>query len=378
MSEFLQRLRRQAKELNALERDLRVHPKESMDWQRTTMSSAVVGLGTPVERSFLADYFLTTWAEWRGLYQRYPRYFGHAQESLPHPWHRTAHQCRRLAGRLFRDPSLGEALAASWAGQDEESEPPQGRTVDDADAAVLYRGLVPNHLRLSALAAGETDLVPKNGAWIHCADLARRADGRWADAFADAPAGIRGAVLWHVRHYRHASLAVSWLNGGPSSTLDRLLREDTTTTFDMEGWLAALHPRSETAHNVRRVVLRVCQAIAEIGYESFVEDVTSKEFAAGDDSPLGSAQVTLIPGGRPDRLSCIVVGVTKGKWGRALGVPPCDGADQGDSDRRQRANPVLVGSLRHVGRGGIPFAASGGLAEDSPAPILGVGRGRVG
>src|SRR5437879_4921647 len=120
MSEFLHRLRRQAKELTALERDLRVRSEETIDWERTTLSSTVVGLGIPVERSFLADYFLTTWTEWRSLYERYPRYFGLAPEALPHPWHKTAHQCRQLAHNLFHDHALGDSLAKTWGEQDEE------------------------------------------------------------------------------------------------------------------------------------------------------------------------------------------------------------------------------------------------------------------
>jgi hypothetical protein len=121
MSEFFQRLRRQAKELTALERDLRAHPKEKIDWRRTTMSSAVVGLGIPVERSFLADYFLTTWTEWRSLYERYRRYFGRTLESLPHSWQQTAYHCRDLADHLMRDGSLGNVLAATWEEQEAES-----------------------------------------------------------------------------------------------------------------------------------------------------------------------------------------------------------------------------------------------------------------
>src|SRR5438876_1125296 len=120
MSEFLQRLRRHAKEMAALERDLRVDPEETIEWGRTTMSSAVVGLGIPVERSFLADYFLTTCTEWRSLYERYPRYFGQPLESMPHHWQQTASHCRHLADRLFRDKSLGQVLAATWQEQEAE------------------------------------------------------------------------------------------------------------------------------------------------------------------------------------------------------------------------------------------------------------------
>jgi len=159
MSEFFQRLRRQAKELNALERDLRVRPEEKVDWERTTMSSAVVGLGTPVERSFLAEYFLTTWTEWQNLYDRYPRYFGRPPESLPRPWHSTAYRCRERAGHLLRDGSLGNVLASSWEEEREtELAFPPARD-DGAEVAVMYRSMVRNHLRLSALSTAATEDV---------------------------------------------------------------------------------------------------------------------------------------------------------------------------------------------------------------------------
>jgi hypothetical protein len=282
------------------------------------MSSAVVGLGIAVERSFLADYFLTTWTEWRNLYERYPRYFGRPPESLPHSWQQTAYQCRHLAERLRRDGSLGDVLAATW--EEQEGQTKEARLPADAngaEAAVMYRSMVRNHLRLSALASSETGQVVDVGTWNRCAQVVQRADAHWKEVFFQAPATIRGAVLWHLRHYRHAALALSWLDSAPQSTLDHLLKADRTTTLAMQGWLSDLNPRSETAQDAQRVVVRVSQAIAEIGYDYFVEDVTSKEFAVGEDTPVGSAEVMLVPGERGDRLPAIMVGVTKGKSARA-------------------------------------------------------------
>jgi hypothetical protein len=315
MSEFFQRLRRQAKELNALERDLRVRPEEKFDWGRTTMSSGLVGLGIPVERSFLADYFLTTWTEWRNLYERYPRYFGRTLESLPRPWHQTAYRCRELAERLMHDGSLGGTLAGTWEEEQGESkqEPPP-EFADGAEVAVMYRSMVRNHLRLSALAATDTGDLVDAGAWNRCAEVVRGADADWKELFFRSPASTQDAVVWHLRHYRHAALALSWLNGEPRSTLDYVLREDRTTTPAVQSFLSGLNPRSETA---RRVIQRVCQAIVEIGYDYFVEDVTSKEFVAGDDSPVGSRDVLLVPGGPPLPMPGIVVAVSKGKQSRA-------------------------------------------------------------
>jgi hypothetical protein len=227
MSEFVQRLRQQARELDALERDLRVRPKGRVDWTRTTMSSTVAGLGTPVEQSFLADYSLTTWTEWRSLYHRYPHYFGRPEELLPHRWHKTAFRCEHLAEQLFQDAALGDVLTVVWSGEDQVDNP--ANSPDAAartEAAVFYRRMVRNHLRLSALAGGEADLRADYGPWGRCALVARKADEQTKRQFTQAAAPIREAVVWHLRHYRHANLEVSWLNGAPRMTLMNLLQQD--------------------------------------------------------------------------------------------------------------------------------------------------------
>lgn len=323
MSEFLQRLRGQARELTTLGRDLRVRSEERVDWGRTTKSSAVAGVGIPVERSFLADYFLTTWTEWRSLYERYPRYFGRPLESIPLQWHRTADHCRHLAASLFRDGSLGDILATTWAEQEAESgSTTQNGIADGPDAVALYRGIVRSHLRLSALTAREVEDEDSAGTWRRCAEVARRADVQWQGVFSQAPEDTQGAVRWHLRHYRHSSLELSWLNGTTHSALGRLGDEDRPPTLAARSWFPALNLPDGKAQEVQRVLVRIGQAVAEIGYESFVEDVISKDFAGGPDSPLGSSDVTLVPGPRPERLASIVVGVTRGNKPRArLGFP---------------------------------------------------------
>jgi hypothetical protein len=86
--------------------------------------------------------------------------------------------------------------------------------------------------------------------------------------------------------------------------------------------LAAFNLNTEQAAEVERVLLRICQAIAEIGYEAFLEDVIDKDFAPGAGTPVGSVRVTLVPGPRPPNSADIVVGVSKGNKNRTrLGFP---------------------------------------------------------
>jgi hypothetical protein len=108
----------------------------------------------------------------------------------------------------------------------------------------------------------------------------------------------------------------------PQSTMLRLLDKDSRALFAFHGEVPALNVGGGKTDEVHGVLRRIMQAIAEIGYDNFLEDVTSKEFAAGENSPLGSADVTVVPGPQPRRLSGIVVGITKGSKSHAkLGFP---------------------------------------------------------
>jgi hypothetical protein len=124
--------------------------------------------------------------------------------------------------------------------------------------------------------------------------------------FFEAPEAIRAAVLWHLRHFRHAALALSWLNDAPQSTLLRLLDKDRRALFAINGEFPALNVRDGKTAEVHRVLRRIQQAIAEIGYDNFLEDVTSKEFAGGEDSPLGSADAVLAGGSHSGHTGLVV------------------------------------------------------------------------
>jgi hypothetical protein len=65
---------------------------------------------------------------------------------------------------------------------------------------------------------------------------------------------------------------------------------------------------------VARLLDRLKTAIAELGYEAVLEDLSSPELVGGEDSLLGSDQVMVIPGYLDDASRPILLAVTKG-WG---------------------------------------------------------------
>ena len=65
---------------------------------------------------------------------------------------------------------------------------------------------------------------------------------------------------------------------------------------------------------VARLLDRLKAAIAELGYDAVIEDLSSPELVGGDDSLIGSEQVMVIPGYLDDAARPVLLAVTKG-WG---------------------------------------------------------------
>ena len=86
---------------------------------------------------------------------------------------------------------------------------------------------------------------------------------------------------------------MSWIE----SFKDGLLRDEAMGNLDFE--LADC------------VLRRIALAIEELGYEYFAEDVSSGDFLGGDDSPLGSSRVNLIPSRHKGACHPVVVAVSQ-------------------------------------------------------------------
>ncbi len=72
--------------------------------------------------------------------------------------------------------------------------------------------------------------------------------------------------------------------------------------------------KSLISSSVAKLLDRLRAAIAEMGYEAVIEDLSSSDLVGGDESLLGSEAVMVIPGHLGDAARPIVLAATKG-WG---------------------------------------------------------------
>ncbi len=73
-------------------------------------------------------------------------------------------------------------------------------------------------------------------------------------------------------------------------------------------------PELETplSGTVAKLLDRLRTAIAELGYEAVLEDLSSRELIGGEDSLLGSEEVMVVPGLLEDSARPILLAVTRG------------------------------------------------------------------
>ena len=77
-----------------------------------------------------------------------------------------------------------------------------------------------------------------------------------------------------------------------------------------------LRPDLPLSGAVARTLDRIKTAIAELGYEAVVEDLSSPEMMGGEDSLLASDDVMVVPGHLADTPRPILLAVTKGWNGK--------------------------------------------------------------
>jgi hypothetical protein len=74
---------------------------------------------------------------------------------------------------------------------------------------------------------------------------------------------------------------------------------------------------SPISGSVARLLDRLKTAIAELGYEAVIEELSSPEFIGREDSLLGSEDVMVVPGHLADSSRPILLAATKGWSGEA-------------------------------------------------------------
>jgi hypothetical protein len=100
----------------------------------------------------------------------------------------------------------------------------------------------------------------------------------------------------HLRHYLHSVLAVSWLvdsTPGASALLSNTRRnQPMPNCLQKPAGLAG--QESPISGSVARLLDRLWTAIAELGYEAVIEDLSSPELIGGEES-----RPSMLPSARP-------------------------------------------------------------------------------
>jgi hypothetical protein len=326
-------LRKSYAGVRKLHDDLHSAASAGQEWTGMVHARKTLGNDLAVTAWTLAEHFLLGWADWAGLWRRFLAYFGYGNQSFPRAWHTLEHRCHSLAESLLRDRTLGQLIAENWASSE------LGRLMGMADQSSrsTCHVLLANHQHLAvfgALGVEPAALIDKltlphspDPIWPRAASLVREINHSLARQWQELPRDLRESTLWHLRHYRRATLLASWLVHDPEavayqeqSALLHVLREDTPVAPAISEFVRHMAIDDRHRDTVSRVIERIRAAVADFGYDNFVDDVSAEEFFGGDDSPVGSTAINLIPSELRGACSPVLVAVSKGDK-RGLGFP---------------------------------------------------------
>jgi hypothetical protein len=341
MSNVFRRLRNGVRELKGLYddvHDLVFDPDfEREDWQRTTFAPRTLGEGIPVELWYLAEHFLLAWNDWHGLRDRYLSYFGQPAERFQNSWNNLDTRCRGLADQLLRDANLDKLVADSW------KIPPAFEAVtgdsEHPSAKRVYHNIVANHRRVSLVVSAEAwgdatseeseRVTSRNQNWPQALEITQRLNAGLISSWPQLPRQVREDAVWHLQRYRRSNLLGSWLlettplaTIRPQSALLHVSALERTMPPTIEDFIRGLNVEENDRQTAARVLHRLTEAIGEFGYEGFIADVSSGEFLGGQDSPVGSNGINLIPSKDKGECCTVLLAVSKGADKRtALGFP---------------------------------------------------------
>ena len=331
MANHRQELRSRYDVLRRLYDDLRETTFARLDWHAEVLARRTLAQDERIEHWFLAEHFLVTWSNWRGLFDRFCRYFGQPADSFPKTWSQLIANCDVLVFRLTRDRNLDGIIARSWSDPDHSAFRPDSRR--RYDIATIFSQIARAHERAEFLRRSEKLELRLPSKEVQIENLA--ADGKalavtrmivdeqnngLVTRWFELPRRVQDQVWFHLRHYLHSTVVVSWLvdfaEPGVSALLSLSLRTQfmprpiRRITFDRD---ASPPPASAV---LERLLGRLETTIGELGYKAVVEDLISNDMIGGDDSLLASNQVTIIPGNMDDASRPILLGVTRGWNGK--------------------------------------------------------------
>lgn len=334
MSEAWRTLQQSYREVDKLFADLQPPVFARQDWKGSVYARRSLGNEVQVEVWYLAEHFLLAWNDWWGLCERYLRYFGQPDEKLPRRWRTLEARCRSLADRIVRDSLLDQIVSHNWI-------VPTAMTrlvrKDEDSPRSLFHALVMSHRRLTLVLLLESHpersedvvskVMPEGPILPEASGIARRLNQGLIHQWQELSSTLREDTLWYLRNYQRANLAVSWLMEETTQGID-----DTRSAFlnavtsekhvppSIELFVQQLNIEAGERQTVSRVLRRVESAISEVGYDSFLEDLSSSEFLGGNDSPVGSDAINLIPGHGKVACCTTLLAVSQGDK-KAIGFP---------------------------------------------------------
>lgn len=334
MSEAWRTLQQSYREVDKLFADLHPPVFARQDWKGAVYARRSLGDDVRIEVWYLAEHFLLAWNDWWSLCERYLRYFGQPDEKLPQTWRTLAAKCRSLADRIVRDSLLDQFFSHNWmmptavtrlVGEEEDS--PRS----------LFHALVMNHRRLTLMLRLESHpvrsqdvvskVMPDGPILPEAFGIVRKLNQSLIHQWQELASTLRDDTLWYLRNYQRANLSVSWLMEETTQGID-----DTRSAFlhavtwekhmplSIEVFVQQLNVEAGERQTISRVLCRVESAISEVGYENFLEDLSSAEFLGGNDSPVGSDAINLIPAHGKAACCTTLLAVSQGDK-KAIGFP---------------------------------------------------------
>jgi hypothetical protein len=332
MSSQKKELRDRFRELQSLHGDVHEAAFVGKPWAELVVARRTLGDREKIEFGFLAEQFLLTWSNWTGLVDRYCRFFGRQVEDLGKRWPNFIASADLEVYYLVRKRHLDDFLASEWT--EPQIFPERGSKAQDPIG--VFSLITLNHERATLLdrasrlkhrARGKRKTKEMSAIEAEPVALERTRQaldigtrtllGLWFNL----PRRTKESLWFHLRHYLRSTLTVSWLvePSEPSSALMRLVEKEQMQRYRLiQTWSQLSAPVPEPVSSVARLLDRIITAIAELGYEGFVEEALSPDFVGGDDSPLGTEDAMVLPGHQGDQPRPIVLALTRARPAREL------------------------------------------------------------
>jgi hypothetical protein len=240
-------------------------------------------------------------------------------------------QCQQLSNGLSHSSGFQQSLYEAWVGRLQASAkqvtPEPGRGKDDFDelgeeegaaelAEFVMHELIRCDRQLRVVAQIEPQSENIGGRLLR---IAREMDSVAADLLSHALAEAQVEIQFYLRNYRHSMLRLSWLEHRRTEAIQSTFEVATKNTAPRINWIKEFTDslaRDEAmsgldAQLVQRILVRIASAVAELGYDAFAEDIMSGDFLGGDDSPVGTTRVNLIPNHRNGAFHSVLVAVSR-------------------------------------------------------------------